>query len=89
MQIISDIYNKFKDKDRCSASASTLFDYLYVNYNMVPLEEFDPTSAVQHWMDKKKRIPRPTSKSKKQEWFVGVFEDAENSRKNKKTKIMF
>lgn len=56
---------------------------------MGPLEQFDPTTAVQHWMDKKKRIPRPNSKSKKQEWFVGIFEDAENSRKNQKTKIVF
>lgn len=87
--LISDMYNKYKDKDRCSTTGPTLFDFLYVYYNMGPLEHFDPTTAVQHWMDKKKRIPRPALKSKKQEWYVGVFEEAQSSRKNQKAKIMF
>lgn len=57
---------------------------------MGTLEKFDPSTAAQSWMNEKKRTPLPVSKSKHQEWFVGVFESAENKEKSyQNTKIQF
>lgn len=76
------IYNKFKDKDRASLTSPTLFNYMYVNVNMGPLEKFDPSSTANFWLQKNKRKPQSQLKSRKQDWFNGVFEEAENKEKN-------
>lgn len=63
---------------------------MYINVNMGNLEQFDPTSAVQHWMDMHHRRPKTTGMSKEREWFHGVFDKCESGRKRKGTsKIIF
>lgn len=70
-----------------SASRQSLFDHLYVNYNMGPLSEFDPSDAVDYWMNEKRRkavIPR---KSRNQEWFKGVFAEAKERTERKHVEL--
>lgn len=71
-----DVYNKFKDTDRSSLGPLSLFNYLYVNINMPSLEEFDPRPATEFWLKAKKRQPHSNKRSRKQNWFKGVFKDA-------------
>lgn len=40
------------------------------------LSQFDPSSAAQYWLNEKDRKPKVGSKSRTQEWFRGVFEEA-------------
>ena len=71
-------------------NADTLFDYLYININMPPLEEFDPTNAAKQWVTTKNRRVRSTPKAKQQEWFHGVFSDSKKvERKTNKQPVMF
>jgi hypothetical protein len=58
-------------------SAETLRNYLYVNTNMECLETFDPSPAVEHWMGQRKRRPKSSDLSRHQEWYTGVFEEAD------------
>lgn len=52
---------------------------------MGPLENFDPTSAVSHWMNKKQRQPKCNDKAYQQEWYNDVFDEAtKNIKRNKK-----
>lgn len=67
------MYNKFKDPSRCSLSPASLFDYLYINYNMGPVEDFNPNPATQYWFKQKHRSAHANTKCRKQEWFNGVF----------------
>lgn len=80
-----DIYNKFKDKDRSSLTGPTLFNYMYININMGPLEAFDPSAAAHFWLERKNRKPQTGRKSKEQDWFYGVFKEAEDKEKKAKT----
>lgn len=80
----ADVYNKFKTADRSMISQDTLSNYLYVNTNMGPLETFDPTSAVQLWLSKKKRHEKSNYKSHQQEWFNGVFDQPPGNQKQDK-----
>lgn len=83
-----DVYNKVKDTDRTSSSASTLYNTLYVHMNMPTVDKFDPSSAVRHWIDLKKRKPVEASKPKQQEWFRGVFDEVDELFKRKHSTIV-
>lgn len=56
---------------------------------MGPLEKFDPTPAVRYWMTKKNRHQNTNNKSHQQEWFQGVFNEAEHIKKTNKPLIQF
>lgn len=72
------MFNKTKDDDRASLSPTTLCNVLYIKMNTNNVESFDPTSSVQYWMNQKKRRPVTGVKSKGQEWFKGVFNEADD-----------
>jgi hypothetical protein len=42
------------------------------------IENFDPLPAINHWFSLRSRHPRQNDKAKEQEWFLGVFDEAEN-----------
>ena len=69
-------YNLFKDTDRSSLGANTLDAYLNVRINMPPLAEFDVRPAVNQWFSEKSRRDKPTEKAMSQDWFKGVFREA-------------
>lgn len=80
------MYNKIKDDERMSASGATLFHHLYINYNMGPLYQFDPTNAIEYWMNERKRNPIAAlagPKSRKQEYYKGVFAEAKDRTERK------
>lgn len=79
--------NKTKDDDRASTSPTTLFNILYVKMNMPNVESFDPIPSVEYWLNQKKRRPVTGYKSKEQEWFNGVFKEADE-HVHKRTKII-
>lgn len=83
-----DLYNKIKDTDRESVSPKTMFNHLYINVNMDPLNDFDPTDAVTYWMQDKKRNPTTSSKSMEQEWFKGVFSKAKQREERQHNNII-
>lgn len=57
---------------------------------MGTLEEFDPTCAAQQWISLKDRRQCSTPKATQQEWFSGVFPNAEQvQRKKNQGKITF
>jgi hypothetical protein len=56
--------------------------------NMPTLDKFDPTDAVRHWLATKKRRPFEGSKTKQQEWYKGVFDEADMLFKRKHTPII-
>lgn len=41
------------------------------------LEQFDPSVATKHWMDQRNRRPAESSTRKQQEYFKGVFLEAD------------
>lgn len=57
---------------------------------MPSLDLFDPNDAIQYWMDQKNRRPSDSQTRKKQEYFKGVFMEADQyeAKKNPK-KISF
>ena len=54
---------------------------------MPTLDKFDPTD-VRHWSATKKRRPFEGSKTKQQEWYKGVFDEADMLFKRKHTPII-
>jgi hypothetical protein len=44
------------------------------------VEKFDPMPVTTYWMDAKKRKTHNNPKSRKQEWFNAVFEEAETRK---------
>lgn len=82
-------YNKVKTSDRVSLSSLSLYNYLYIKVNMPNLEKFDPTDAVQHWMNQKDRRPAESQTRKQQEYFKGVFTEADNYSSNSNPIICF
>ncbi len=56
---------------------------------MCTLIEFDPTEAAKYWLDEKQRKPRYGSKSMQQEWYKGVFPEAQNYDRPMSRKIEF
>lgn len=59
-------------------SETVLRNNMYVRMNMPALENFDPLPAINHWFSLRDRRPRQNDKAKEQEWFLGVFDEAEN-----------
>jgi hypothetical protein len=51
--------------------------------------EFNPTAAAEKWLNEKERKPRVGTKSTQQEWFKGVFSEAENYQRHSSRKIEF
>lgn len=63
---------------------------MYVYVNMGSVSQFDPTPAVNYWLSMKNRRPKSSDTWREQEWFFGVFEEAESGRKRKsQTKLQF
>ncbi len=56
--------------------------------NMPTLENFDPSNAVRHWINLKKRRPTEPSKGKQQEWFKGVFDEVDEHFHRKHSTIV-
>lgn len=55
---------------------------------MCTLDEFDPTDAVNHWMSEKNRKPSESKTRKQQEYFNGVFPEADQYKKANTNKIV-
>lgn len=55
---------------------------------MTTLDKFDPTDAVNHWMSEKNRKPSETKTRKQQEYFKGVFSEADQHKKSHTNKIV-
>lgn len=56
---------------------------------MCTLTEFDPTVAANYWMNQKERKPKRGTKSTQQEWYKGIFPEAESYKRINSTKIKF
>ena len=56
---------------------------------MCDLVEFDPTSATEYWLNQKERKPRHGTKSTEQEWFKGVFPEAQDYKRDTSRIIKF
>ena len=69
-------YNLLKDDLRNNLAGSTIRDYLYVQFNLPILSEFDVRPAVFLWLKECDRRPRETPPGKSAEYFKGVFKDA-------------
>ena len=52
---------------------------------MPSLEAFDPTPAVNWWLDKKTRKPKSSLMAKQQKYFNGVFDAADKKNERKET----
>ncbi len=63
-----------------SVKGLTLFNYLYVKLNMTTVADFDPSAAVELWIDQKNRQPHDSSTRKQQEWFKNVFAEADQQK---------
>lgn len=81
-------YNKAKTSSRCGLRGLTLFNYLYIKLNMTTVDEFDPTNATNHWLSQKNRHPTETQTRKKQEFFKGVFSEANDQKITNTNKII-
>lgn len=55
---------------------------------MTTLDKFDPTDAANHWMSQKNRKPSETETRKQQEYFKGVFSEADQQKHSRKNKIV-
>lgn len=51
-------------------------DYLYIHYNMPPVESWDPRPAVLLWLQDKDRRHRETPRAVNQPYFRGIFAEA-------------
>ena len=71
-----------KTSDRASLGAETLRNYLHVSQNMPALESFDPSIAAQDCLKAKERRTKQLIKAKQQEWFMGMYNEAEASHKS-------
>ena len=56
---------------------------------MACLDKFDPKDAVQHWINEKNRRPAESSTRKQQEYFKGVFPEADEHTLNENPIICF
>jgi len=70
--------NALKTCERSRMSVETENLYLYIHYNMPPLEAFDPREAVMIWLSSKARRNKSHDKAKFQVHFKGVFTEAEH-----------
>lgn len=71
--------NILKSPARTSFSMSAESWYLYIYFNMPPLDKWDPRPAIVKWLDAKKRRHKDCPKAKKQDWYKGIFDAAETS----------
>ena len=70
-------YNLLKTSDRSSMTPSVVHNSMYIRINMPPLDQFDPMPAVIKWLSVRDRQTHQNEKAKKQEWFRGVFLEAD------------
>lgn len=73
--------NILKTEKRSLLSIQTENLYLYVYFNMPPLESWDPRPAITKWIKMKDRRTRDHSKAKEQSWYTGIFEEAKTHAK--------
>jgi len=69
--------NALKSIDRSRMSLETENYYLYVHYNMPAIDLWDPRPAVLTWLSTKARRTREVTKAKEQNYFKGVFSEAQ------------
>lgn len=73
--------NLLKTVFRRNFSLQTENKYMFVYYNMPPLNCWNPRKAILHWMkEKDRRIHEDLLKkdtAKKQAWFAGIFEQTD------------
>lgn len=55
---------------------------------MPSLEDFDPGEATQHWLRQKNRRPAESQTRKQQEFFRGVFAEADQHTPTNHSKIV-
>lgn len=78
--------NLLKTALRNKLDITTENKYLFVHFNMPPLSKWSPDKAVINWINKKDRrthnliIENEDNKSKNQEYFKGIFEEANDKR---------
>lgn len=73
--------NLLKTSSRSSLSLETENRYLFINYNMPPLKNWNPRKAILFWMREKERRSHQDLLKKetalKQSWYEGVFDNTE------------
>ena len=62
---------------RSSLAANVIRNNMYVRVNMSTLDTFNPLPALNRWFSLRDRHPRQDDKAKEQEWFAGVFHEAD------------
>lgn len=84
--------NILKSSHRNSFSVETENLYMYVYFNMPPLESWDPRPAILQWMQNKGRRDKEHPKAKQQDWFLGIFNESSYNKKKdclRTKKIMY
>lgn len=51
-------------------------EYVFIRFNMPALQNWDPRSAIQIWLNQNKRRNKDIPKAKEQERFNGIFMEA-------------
>lgn len=73
--------NLLKTSSRSSLSLETENRYLFINYNMPPLKNWNPRKAILFWMREKERRSHQDLLKKetalKQSWYKGVFDNTD------------
>lgn len=70
--------NLLKSPMRSRMSLETENMYLFINYNLPPLYDWNPKEAVHIWLTKKKHRVIMRIKGKKQNYFNGLFKEADD-----------
>lgn len=76
--------NILKSASRSSFSIETENLYMYIYFNMPPLESWDPRPAVDSWIKLKDRRNKSHEKAEEQTWYTGIFQKANKRINNQK-----
>jgi len=68
--------NILKSINRQSLHVETENEYLFINFNMPTLQNWDLKPAIQIWLNQNEHRIKETPKAKEQEWFNGMFMEA-------------
>lgn len=77
--------NKIKTPDRSQLSVETENLYLYIYFNMPPLDSWDPRPAINKWFQNKDRRHKSHEKAKEQVYYNGIYKQAVKQSRNDDT----
>lgn len=76
--------NILKTFDRSNLTIETEALYLYIYYNMPPLEKWDPNPAILKWLSDRSRRNKECLNAKRQDWYKGIFEEYDKEQESEK-----